>query len=282
MKTILTIAGSDSCAGAGIQADLKTCSALNTYCCTVISAVTAQNPSRVYRVAYVGKDMLESQLEAVLTGIRPDAVKIGMLPNEESVHIVADTIREQQLRKIVYDPVLSATSGGCLAGFSPTDRIKTIEALRYELLPLVDLITPNIPELYAIADVKQPESAEATEDAVKIFFEAFNAVNVLVKGGHSVIKACTDTLYMRVRKGPGRPNAEKYEINGEQIPTPHTHGTGCTLSTAIAANIARGHSMPVSVSNAKRFLEKSLRKGMNADLFAVNGPLIQFDLEHVL
>lgn len=279
MKTVLSIAGSDSSAGAGIQADLKTCSAIGVYCITVITAITAQNPAGLKLVEYVGKSMLEAQLDSIFESINPDAVKIGMLPNSDAVEIVARYLKKNKSKKIVIDPVLSATSGGSLTGGSKTERRQTIEKMILELFPLAELITPNLKEYKILSDsfntlqLKEDNIApndnlsDLRSEYIEDIYDKLN-VPILIKGGHSLDSPATDILY--------KPGQKPYSFTGNWIESRHTHGTGCTLSSAIASYLAKDYDLNESIKMAKQFVEKSISKGLNSNLYNDNGPLIQF------
>jgi hydroxymethylpyrimidine/phosphomethylpyrimidine kinase len=262
LPVVLSIAGSDCSGGAGIQADIKTCSEFGVYCMTVITAVTAQNPAGVARVDYVGADMLRSQLECIASSLRPDAIKTGMLPCAEGVEIVADFIERNKWENVVVDPVLKATSGGSLSGNSQP----TAEAAKRLLFPLATVVTPNIPELYSLSGLK---NNVGTDEAAREFMSRHQINAVLVKGGHSDGDECTDSLYYS--------NGTESSFSAIRIDSDHTHGTGCTLSSAIACGLASGKSLDESVALAKRFITGAIRRGLSYRLFPANGPLCHFD-----
>lgn len=263
VPVVLSIAGSDNCAGAGIQADLKTCSALGVYCLTVLTAVTAQNYKGVKSVAYVGDMMLRDQLTSTLECIRPDAVKIGMLPDVKAIDIIAEAIREYDLVNVVIDPVLSATCGGSLSG----ETSETVDSLISRLFPLATLITPNIPEMSRISGLEGlPDDCEVRE------FMRRNHINaILLKGGHSDEKACIDRLYESERNAT-------IQFTSPRLLTGNTHGTGCTLSSAIASGLAKGKSLSEAISEAKTYVTASIRRAIDSTLFPANGPLLHFPL----
>lgn len=264
MKTVLGIAGSDCSGGAGIQADIKTCMAYGVYCATAITAVTAQNPYRFINANYVGDDVLSMQLEAVLGAMKPDAVKIGMLPTVRAIEIVAETIKWYKPANIIIDPVIAATSA---RGNSTCDK-ENLEvwkaAMMTKLFPQCTLITPNLPELAAFLD---KEIYDAELQGRELRDEIGNNTALLVKGGHGQGDICKDILI----------NGEECTwFESKRIETNHTHGTGCTLSTAIACNLALGHDIKKSVRIAKEFTRQCILRAADADLFRHNGPLIHF------
>lgn len=253
MKTVLTIAGSDSSGGAGIQADLKTLLANGVYGMSAITALTAQNTTGVFAVSAVSPEFLAQQLDAIFQDIRPDAVKIGLLPSPELVRVIADRLQRYQAPNVVLDPVMVATSGGVLAGPD------TVSALRRELFPLAAVITPNLPEAEALSGLPVRCKKDMLAAAAHIAKE--HGCAVLCKGGHSASNA-DDLLY---HKGVA------HWFHGSRIETSNTHGTGCTLSSAIAANLAKGASLPAAVERAKEYLTGALLAKL--DLGAGSGPL---------
>lgn len=263
MRTVLSIAGSDCSGGAGIQADLKTCAALGVYCCTAITAVTVQNPSGVKAVNYVGDNTLRSQFDAVLESIRPDAVKIGMLPCKSAVETVADMIIRSKLKNIILDPVLSATSGASLSGNDNHERTDTISALKTMLFPLCTLVTPNMPELNILGE----ELMHLTTYRHSMLLESWHCENILIKGGHNQSDHCTDILVT---------HDGETAYTAPRIYTTHTHGTGCTLSSAIASYLAKGENLKNAVKAAKEFTTMCIKRASGTSLFPDNGPLIHF------
>lgn len=245
MKTALTIAGSDSCGGAGIQADIKTMAANGVYAMSAICALTAQNTTRVRAILDVPADFLEKQLDAVFEDIFPDAVKIGMVSSPALISVIAKSLRKHRAANIVIDPVMVATSGARLL------KTDALSALENELFPLATLITPNIPEAEALSE-KQIQCTEDIESTAKLLFEKYG-VAVLLKGGHNICDA-NDLLVTE--------EGCKYFL-GARINNPNTHGTGCTLSSAIAANLAKGRSLKDSISYAKNYLSGALSDMMN-------------------
>ena len=253
IKKALTIAGSDSSGGAGIQADIKTMLANGVYAMSVITALTAQNTMGVKDIMEVTPEFLESQLDCVFSDIFPDAVKIGMVSSVPLIKTISKKLKEYGANNVVVDPVMVATSGSSL--------IKTdaIECLSKELFPLTKLITPNIPEAQMLSGIEIKTVSDMEKAAKKISTEY--SCNVLLKGGHSVNDA-NDLLYK---------DGEVIWFFGERIDNPNTHGTGCTLSSAIASNLAKGISLEESVKNAKEYITKALASGIN--LGKGNGPL---------
>ena len=252
MKIALTIAGSDSSGGAGIQADLKTFLANGVYGMSAITALTAQNTCGVRAVLNSTPEFLCDQLDAIFEDIEPDAVKVGMVSSSELIEIIAAKLRFRGAKNIVVDPVMIATSGARLI---EEDAIQTLER---ELFPLATIITPNLPELEKIAreEISTPHDMELA--AQKIFDEYGCAV--LAKGGHGHNDA-NDFLY----DGAGQ------WFYGRRVDTKNTHGTGCTLSSAIAANLAKGYDLKISVGRAKSYLTGALSTGLN--LGKGSGPL---------
>ena len=281
MRTALTIAGSDSSGGAGIQADLKTMLAHHVYGMSCITALTAQNTTGVTGIMEVTPEFLGQQLDAVFTDIRPDAVKIGMVSGSDLIRMIAEKLRQYQPDWVVVDPVMVATSGARLIS---EDAVRT---LKEELIPLATVITPNIPEAEALCG----QSIASEEDMVlagrKIAAEY--GVSVLMKGGHRVNDA-NDLLIRRKKpSGPKDPEGtgnEKKTISksddkeeafdeiwfrGVRIDNPNTHGTGCTLSSAIASNLALGLDLSDAVKHAKSYLTGALAAGL--DLGQGSGPM---------
>ena len=259
MHTALTIAGSDSSGGAGIQADLKTMTAHGVYGMSALTALTAQNTTGVTDILAVPPAFLAAQLDAVFTDILPDAVKIGMVADAALIRVIAEKLDEYHARNIVVDPVMVATSGARLISED------AVEALVSLLLPRATIITPNIPEAEVLADMAITDRKGMTAAAARIYERAHTAV--LMKGGHRVDDA-NDLLV----DGAG---ARWFE--GRRIPTTNTHGTGCTLSSAIAANLARGMNIDRAVERAKAYISGALAAGL--DLGKGSGPLAHgFDL----
>lgn len=253
MRTALTIAGSDSSGGAGIQADIKTMLCNGVYAMSAITALTAQNTTGVTDIMEVTPEFLGKQLDMIFTDIYPDAVKIGMVSNPMLIKKAAEKLKEYYAKNIVVDPVMVATSGASLM------REEAVETLKTQLLPLADLLTPNIPEAEMLADMKIRTEEDMIAAAKKISDRYGCAV--LCKGGHSIHDA-NDLLYCDGR----------YQwFHGKRIQNPNTHGTGCTLSSAIASNLAKGFSMKESVQRAKDYISGALADML--DLGKGSGPL---------
>ena len=259
MRTALAIAGSDSSGGAGIQADIKTMTLNGVYAMSAITALTAQNTLGVTEIFPVPPEFLAAQINAVFEDIRPDAVKIGMVASTELIHVIAERLRHYRAENIVADPVMVATSGSRLM------QTEAVSVLVEKLLPLATLVTPNIPE----AEVLSGRTIESKEDmlcAAKYIGETYGCA-VLLKGGHSINDA-NDLLYA---------DEECRWFEGKRINNPNTHGTGCTLSSAIAANLAKGFSLEDSVQRAKDYISGALADML--DLGQGSGPMNHaFDL----
>lgn len=254
--TVLSIAGSDSSGGAGIQADIKTCTALGCYAMTAITALTAQNTIGVKGILHVS-GFLKMQLEATLEDIRPDAVKIGMLPDAESVKETADAICKYRLENIIFDPVMAATSGTAL---SSSD---AVVSMCDTLLPLTAVFTPNIPESEIFSGLKISD-IDDMERAARIISQKYFVKAVLVKGGH--LHGAGDLLYDKM-------SDSVMIFDGEFVDTHNTHGTGCTLSSAIACGLACGLSIVESIQNAKYFITAAIKYGTPYKTGHGHGPL---------
>ena len=259
MKTALTIAGSDCSGGAGIQADLKTMTMNGVFAMSAITALTAQNTTGVRAIQEATPEFLRDQIDAVFEDIRPDAVKIGMVSSAELIKIIADRLAYYKAENIVVDPVMVATSGARLINED------AIDVLKCELIPLATLVTPNIPEAEVLSGMKIQNKDDMLE-AARIISDAYHCA-VLLKGGHSVSDA-NDLLYEKGR----------YKwFCGKRIDNPNTHGTGCTLSSAIAANLAKGYDLASSVQRAKDYISGALAAML--DLGEGAGPMDHaFDL----
>lgn len=260
MKTALTIAGSDSSGGAGIQADLKTMTMNGVFAMSAITALTAQNTTGVQGIFEVTPEFLGMQIDSVFTDIRPAAVKIGMVSSAELISVIAEKLTAYQAENIVVDPVMVATSGARLIS---EDAIAT---LKEKLLPLAAVVTPNIPEAEVLSGMK----IETAEDMVKAaeYISSTYHCAVLCKGGHNLNDA-NDLLYA---------DGECSWFYGKRIDNPNTHGTGCTLSSAIASNLAKGQSLDEAVKNAKEYISGALADML--DLGAGSGPMNHaFDLK---
>ncbi|MBQ7158276.1 MAG: bifunctional hydroxymethylpyrimidine kinase/phosphomethylpyrimidine kinase [Treponema sp.] len=253
MNTALTIAGSDSCGGAGIQADIKTMTANGVYAMSAVTALTAQNTTGVTGIMEVTPDFLREQIKAVAEDIFPDAVKTGMVSSADLIRVIAESVKKYGMKNLVVDPVMVATSGAKLL------KDDAIQSLKDELLPLATVITPNIPEAEVLADCKIT-SPEEMEQAAKKINSAYGCA-VLVKGGHSMNDA-NDYLY---------DGTEGTWFQGKRINNPNTHGTGCTLSSAIASGLAKGKSLKDSVKDAKEYISGALSAML--DLGKGSGPM---------
>ena len=253
MKTALSIAGSDSGGGAGIQADLKTMTLHGVFAMSAVTALTAQNTTGVRGILEVSPEFLAQQMDAVFEDIFPDAVKIGMVSSAELVMVIAERLRHFKARNIVVDPVMVSTSGSRLL------EEDSLSALTGQLLPLATLVTPNIPEAQVLTGMIIT-TAEDMEKAAQLINERYGC-SVLMKGGHS-INDSNDLLYH---------NGTATWIYGRRIDNPNTHGTGCTLSSAIAANLAKGYDLVSAVKKAKNYISLALADGL--DLGEGSGPL---------
>lgn len=259
MKTALSIAGSDSCGGAGIQADIKTMTMNGVYAMSVVTALTAQNTIGVRAIQESSPNFLKQQIDAVFEDIYPDAVKIGMVSSAELIQVIAERLKFYEAKNIVVDPVMIATSGSKLI---KTDAVST---LSQELLPLATLVTPNIPE----AEILSGMSVSDKEDMVKAARQISERCGcaVLLKGGHSV-RDSNDLLYVK---------GEYLWFEGKRINNSNTHGTGCTLSSAITSNLAKGYELGEAVWRAKEYISGALAAML--DLGKGSGPIQHnFDL----
>lgn len=253
MRTALTIAGSDSSGGAGIQADIKTMTANGVFAMSAITALTAQNTTGVAGIMEVSPEFLKEQIDCIFTDIRPDAVKIGMVSSAELITAIAEKLTEYHAGNIVVDPVMVATSGAKLISDD------AIDTLKERLLPMADVLTPNIPEAEVLSGMEIRTEEDMIKAAEKIN-ENYHCA-VLLKGGHQLNDA-NDLLY---RNGSYR------WFYGKRIDNPNTHGTGCTLSSAIASNLAKGFDMDTSVERAKAYISGAL--GAMLDLGKGSGPM---------
>ncbi len=253
MRTALTIAGSDSSGGAGIQADIKTMTMNGVFAMSAITALTAQNTTGVTGILNATPDFLEKELDAIFTDIFPDAVKIGMVSSAELITVIAEKLKAYGAKHVVVDPVMVATSGAKLL------EDNAIDTLKEKLLPLAEVLTPNIPEAEILAGMKI-ESPTDMETAARTISETYGCA-VLCKGGHDLNDA-NDLLW---KDGAGR------WFKGRRIANPNTHGTGCTLSSAIASNLAKGYGLDESVEKAKAYISGALAAML--DLGHGSGPM---------
>lgn len=260
MRTALSIAGSDSCGGAGIQADIKTMTMNGVYAMSAITALTAQNTTGVRAIQESTPEFLAQQIDAVFEDIFPDSVKIGMVSSSELIRVIAERLRYHKAKNVVVDPVMVATSGSSLM---KTDAVQT---LIDNLLPIAALITPNIPEAQILSELEIKTEEDMLAAAKRIGDDYGCAV--LLKGGHSVNDA-NDLLYA---------NGEYHWFEGKRIDNPNTHGTGCTLSSAIAANLAKRFTLADSVKRSKAYISAALSAQL--DLGRGSGPMRHnFDLQ---
>lgn len=244
MEVVLTIAGSDSSAGAGIQQDLKTITAHGCYGATVITSLTSQNTLGVQASLAVPAGVVASQINAVLSDLEPAAIKIGMIPNKEVAEAIVDELKtylQQHSIPVVYDPVMVSTSGFCLM------HPDAIQYVTTHLFPLCTLITPNLPEAEQLGDTLAPYA-------------------YLLKGGHAEGDVMTDVLHL--------PDGTKIAFSSERITTRNLHGTGCTLSSAIASRLALGCDIPDAVSLAKTFVTAAIRRSVDINIGGGNGPIL--------
>jgi len=253
LKKILSIAGSDCSGGAGIQADLKTITAHKMYGMTVITALTAQNTTGVYGIMDATPECVAKQLDCIFTDIIPDAVKIGMVSNSEIIAVISKKLIEYKARNIVIDPVMISTSGSKLL----SETAETV--LIRDILPLASIVTPNIPEAEFLSGITISDERDM-QKAASLIYEKIG-VPILIKGGHLVNDA-TDLLFE---------NGICYWYRAVRVNTKNTHGTGCTLSSAIACNLADGNTINESIQNAKNYLTGALNFGL--DLGLGNGPI---------
>lgn len=258
---VLTIAGSDSGGGAGIQADIKAISAMGCYAASAITAVTVQNTLGVQAVHPVPLDILEGQIEAVLSDIGTDAIKIGMLHSADVVNLVADMLEKYRIKNVVLDPVMVSTSGHRLI------EENAVEVIKARLIPLARVITPNIPEAEILAGCRIACQADFDETARKLSDDS--KVSVLLKAGHLDGESLVDYFY----------NAEDdtmTRLPSERIRTRNTHGTGCTLSSAFAAALAKGEDLTCAAISAKAYIEQAIISGADYEIGSGHGPVNHF------
>lgn len=253
MKKVLTIAGSDCSGGAGIQADIKTMTAHKKYAMSAITALTAQNTTGVYGIFETDAEFVGKQLDCIFGDIVPDAIKIGMVSSADIIRVIADKLTQYRAKRIVLDPVMVSTSGSRLLSDNAMDALMT------RLIPLADIMTPNIPEAECLCGFRIHHKSDMEPAAKKIAM--FFPGAILIKGGH-LLDCADDLLYL-----DGTP----YWLSSERVDNPNTHGTGCTLSSAIACNLADGYSVQESVQRAKEYITGALKAQL--DLGAGSGPL---------
>lgn len=245
MKKVLTIAGSDSCGGAGIQADLKAMSALGVYGMSVITAVTAQNTKGVFGVSEIPNELILGQIKAIFDDIQVDAVKIGMLSSSQVIKTVSHALQKVNAKNVVIDPVMVSKSNYKLLKDEAIEELKNFISLGY-------LITPNIPE----AEILSQMQIKSEEDMVNsaLIIQKLGVKNILLKGGHRKDN-CTDILLLE--------NGEIVKFEGERIDTKNTHGTGCTLSSAIASFLAKGLSVEKAIKEAKAYITEAIKNSFS-------------------
>lgn len=259
--TVLTIAGSDCSGGAGIQADIKTISALGCYAASAITAVTVQNTCGVSAIHPIPAEYVKSQIEAVMTDIKPEAVKIGMINDVQIVRAIASSIKTYQPKFVVFDPVMVSTSGCKLIDD------KAIEVIKNELIPLSTIITPNLKEAIVLTGDNISHADSMIEAGRKIL--NYGCHSVLVKGGHLDGDDMCDVLCINGDSNP-------YMFTARKIDSHNTHGTGCTLSSAIATNLALGYTLQEAVNRAKEYVYKGILTGKDIHIGNGHGPLNHF------
>lgn len=262
MHTVLSVAGSDSSGGAGIQADIKTCCAFKVFATTAITAVVAENTMEVLGIRAMEPDFVYEQIKAVAVDMPPSAVKIGMLGNGKVGHAVACAIRDFKLKNIVLDPVLVASSGGSLA----QDIRETVNVINDELAPLASLITPNIPEIKSLLGIES--DGFDLKLMPSMLMKRTGCEAVLLKGGHDAGIQSVDCLARR-QYGEGRVET----FASQRIPTKNNHGTGCTLSSAVACGLAVGLPLEQAIKRAKKFVTSALEGARYSELGNGNGPM---------
>ena len=271
-RCALTIAGSDSVGGAGIQADIKTMSALGVYAASAITAVTVQNTQGVYGIEAIRPEIVGGQISAVMDDIHPTAVKIGMVNDAGTIHAIAKTLGRYKDVAVIIDPVMVSTSGCRLM------QEDALQVFRTELMPLASLLTPNVPEAEILSGIKIETVDDMDRAANKICREAARCIvekgcrAALVKGGHLDGNTKTDILYADGQR------VETFEA--QTVETRNTHGTGCTLSSAITAHLALGHTMADAIRQAKTYLYKALEAGKDVEIGRGHGPVNHFFNPH--
>lgn len=274
--TALTIAGSDSCGGAGIQADIKTMSALGVYASSAITAITVQNTKGVYGIQNVEPEIVKGQIEAVMDDIHPDAIKIGMVNDCDTIRAITETLKkyEDLFQHLVIDPVMVSTSGCRLM------QEDALEIFIEELLPLASLLTPNIPEAEILAGRKIQNVDDIRKAAASIIQLGCN--NVLIKGGHFEGTEKMDYLFENKQHQEANKQEHTGDIRetaiykGATVNTCNTHGTGCTLSSAITSYLARGYNMEEAISSAKAYLSDAIEAGKDVKIGEGHGPVNHF------
>lgn len=254
---VLTIAGSDSCGGAGVQADIKTMSALGVYAASAITSITVQNTMGVKAIQSIKPDIVSGQIKAVMDDIKPEAVKIGMVNDMATIKAIVNTLQESKPGIMIIDPVMVSTSGSMLM------QPEALDIFCRMLLPMATLLTPNVPEAEVLSNVKINSMDDMDRAAHNILDMGCKAV--LIKGGHLEGNKKIDRLYIN--------NGETHQYVHETIHTRNTHGTGCTLSSAIASFMARGEDMPQAVAKAKTYLSMALEAGKDVNIGEGHGPV---------
>lgn len=265
IPVVLTIAGSDSGGGAGIQADIKAISATGSYACSVITAITAQNTLGVFDIFPIPLDHVASQLDAVFQDLNIVTVKIGMLADAKIINVVADKLEQYRPQHIVLDPVMVATSGDVLLENS------AIESLKDRLLPLATIITPNLPEAAALTGLEMPEDSAEMHQMIAALRQ-LNTPAVLLKGGHLESESHSDDILITAQS--------TLTISAERIDTSNTHGTGCTLSSAIASYIAQGNDLTAAVGHAKHYISQAIGNADQLKIGHGRGPVNHFYALH--
>jgi hydroxymethylpyrimidine/phosphomethylpyrimidine kinase len=257
---VLTIAGSDSGGGAGIQADLKTISALGCFGTTVITAITAQNTLRVYNIHHIPIEFVKSQIKAVIDDLKPSAIKIGMVHSAAQAMAIAESLKDYRSVPIIFDPVMAATSGDSLIAKD------TIGTFKQVLLPLAKMVTPNLDEAVILADMEINTIDNMKEAAARII--QYGSYSVLIKGGHLKGPNLFD-LYLDQ-------DGVEHVYRSKKINTINTHGTGCSLSSAIASFMALGNDLNQSISKSKIYIQNAIEQGKNVKTGEGHGPLNHF------
>lgn len=257
---VLSIAGSDCSGGAGIQADIKTISALGGYAASAITAVTVQNTLGVYAVQSIPPEIIRGQIEAVIEDLQPAAIKIGMVNDIQTVRIISGCLQKYATEHVVYDPVMVSTSGRKLM----TD--ETIGEIKEKLIPYVTLLTPNLDEA-AVLTGKNIHNVQEMQEAAKKMADDYR-ISILIKGGHLEGEKMCDFLYT--------PEHLRYTYEKKKIDSGNLHGTGCTLSSAIATNLAKGYPMQEAVLHAKTYITQTIIAGKELHIGHGNGPLWHF------
>lgn len=266
MKKTLTIAGSDSGAGAGIQADLKTFAAFGIYGTSVITALTAQNTKGVEGILNIPPSFVEKQIDTVMSDIKPQTWKTGMLVNDEIIEVVFHKVKEYQIKNLIIDPVMIAKGGDYLLSED------AIVHLIKNLLPLSLVVTPNCHEAEVLTGIKIQTVSDMKQSATVLY--KMGAKNIIIKGGHLPDHMeAIDVFY---------DGNKFYEMHSKRIKTNNTHGTGCTFASAVAAGIAKGYSVLYAVRNAKKYIDKSIRSAIYMQIGKGHGPLNHFPMNKIV